>query len=91
MYIYKYTFEIVPIQKITIPDGASVLSMQLQNNVPTMWLMIPDIESQLESPLKQITLRIYGTGHEIVKNEKIRFIQTLQIDELVFHVFELVD
>lgn len=87
--IYKYGIE--PKNEITIelPMGAKVLNIQMQHNVPQIWCLVdPSAEMEKRS------FRLFGTGHEINESgENLLYINTFQMyeDNLVFHLFELIN
>lgn len=82
--MYKYQFEFAKEVDIEIPDGPTMLSVQLQNGVPCMWAMV-----NTENKPKVYKLACYWTGEEITNADQLRFIDTVQAaDNLVWHVFE---
>lgn len=85
--IWKYPIEVTDTQVVMLPKGSQILSVQVQRNVPTIWVVVnPD----LSVPRFARTLRMFGTGHEISEIFEIRYIGTFQLrdGELVFHLFE---
>lgn len=84
--IWKFPLETTDYQEIEIPELHSILSLQVQNDVPTLWALINDTESKKE----KVSIVIIGTGHPI-ENKQIaqrKFIGTYQLSNgLVFHVF----
>lgn len=85
MKIFKYTIE--PDAYIEMPNGARILSVQVQNGVPVLWALVdPD------APLKRRDIRVYGTGHSIrLEVEDLEYLGTFQMHDgaLVFHAFEV--
>jgi hypothetical protein len=83
--IWKYT--LTPGKStILMPADATMLSVQMQHNVPTMWAFIPNDDA----PKVPREFFIYGTGHQ-VNEAGLRFLGTFQMMSampLVFHVFE---
>jgi hypothetical protein len=68
-----------------MPMGADILSIQVQQGIPTIWAMVdPD------APQVMREFRCLGTGYPVPKGLPMRFIDTVQLmdGELVFHVFE---
>ena len=85
--IYKYKLGETDTQELLIPTGSEILCLQLQNNIPCLWIKVnPD------NPQFKITIRMIGTGNPIPKNEKLSYIGTFQkqygYDTLVFHIFQ---
>lgn len=86
--ICKYELKITDLQEIEIPGEAQLLSVQVQNKTPYLWVLVYDTESEKQ----KIKLRTIGTGNEIVDYdfEATGFIGTYQLDILgnfVGHVF----
>lgn len=81
--IYKYGLNVTGTQTIEVPMVAQILTAQLQNKELQLWILIdPEKEGS-----EYITIRIYGTGHPIDK-ENLEYISTFQEGTLVFHVFK---
>ena len=82
--IYKYPIPVEDRVVIEMPEGASVLSVQMQGLTPCVWVLCnPD------APKRPRALRIYGTGHTLPEDPG-RFIGTFQMHggALVFHLFD---
>ena len=84
--IFKYKLKIEGLQAVTMPAGAKILSVQIQNGLPCAWALINCDEK--ETCDKHI--ETYGTGRYIRYDLGIsrEFISTYQVGNLVFHVFE---
>lgn len=86
--IYKYDLPVVDKAVVSMPKGAEVLTVQVQNDWPDsqvrLWAKI-----NLEAPIESRMFFVVGTGHPMPV-EAGRFIGTFQLNEgrLVFHVFE---
>lgn len=82
--IYKYQLQTTDEQVIELPKYYQILSVQIQNGVPCMWVLV-DPENEPDST----KIRIYGTGHQF-DLKAWKFIDTYQLQggALVFHVFE---
>ncbi len=83
--VYKYPVKIDDIQSIDLPQGAQILSVQVQDGNPYIWACVnPSEESE---PRR---FRLYGTGHIIECENLLRFIGTFQLfgGRLVYHLFE---
>lgn len=85
--IYKYPLTFVESQQVSLPVGTKVLTVQLQNGIPTLWAMVNQNSEHFEDK----TIEMYGTGWPIENTCVGRnYISTIQTDEeLVFHFFEL--
>jgi hypothetical protein len=87
--IYKYKLETTDVQQIEMPQGAQVLCVQTQDEIPCIWAIVDP-----NAALKSRTFEIYGTGHDFPKNEwpdRRRYVGTYQLRKgaLVFHCFEI--
>lgn len=83
--VYKFMLEISDEQKVLMPDGAKVLTVQVQKGKPCIWAECnPDNEPVLR------TFLIRGTGHPIDDDIKKMCIGTIQMldGSIVYHVFE---
>jgi hypothetical protein len=80
--VWKYPLE--PDAQVEMPKGAMILDVQTQAGTPTLWALVdPKAAKEIRR------FRTYGTGHDVPDNPG-KFIGTVQIDWLVFHVFEVV-
>jgi len=86
--IHKYTLTASDSAKYSMPEGADILTVQVQNGYPCIWAMV---DTEREHNWREI--RVVGTGHKIGEYENLRYIGTFQLeaDALVFHVFEVLD
>lgn len=70
-----------------MPDGAKMLSAQLQNNILCLWA-----EVDTREPLREHFIEIAGTGNPLRSDMSVEriFIDTVQDPScgLVWHVFE---
>lgn len=85
--IWKYQLEITDDQVISMPTGAEILTVQMQNGKPCLWALVDPNEETKTYRL----IQIYGTGNPIPDGNR-RYISTIQIfnGDLIFHVFERV-
>jgi 6-phosphogluconolactonase/glucosamine-6-phosphate isomerase/deaminase len=84
--IYKYPLKIQDKQTISMPIGAQILSVQVQDEVVCLWALV---EPRL--PKREIEFQMLGTGHDAGHiNSNFKHISTVQVDggNLVFHVFQ---
>lgn len=83
MKIYKFE---VPIQDefvIDLPIGSSILTFQLQNGIPHLWVLLNPDEERIPFYFK-----IIGTGEECaINNYESEYIGTIQRNGLVWHLF----
>ena len=84
MKIFKWTLRIDGWQEIEMPIGSQILSMQIQNENPQLWVLAD--ENNATEKRSFITC---GTGQEIPV-DVVDYIGSYQIKNgsLVFHVFE---
>ncbi len=84
MKIYKYTLELVPEQQVRMPFGSSILTVQIQKDIPCLWALV---NPKMHTVPRTIYIR--GTGHEF-NAEAFKYINTFQqLDGgLIWHVFE---
>lgn len=80
--IYKYPIEITDEQTVTMPLDAGVLSCQVQGGRLVLWAMV-----DTDRPSFPKTIYVFGTGNP-VPEVRMRFIDTVQLNGLVWHVFE---
>jgi hypothetical protein len=88
--IWKYQLEITDNPSIVMPVDAKILTVQVQDKLPCLWVMIPDNHEETETR----HFRLAGTGHLINEaSDKLSYIGTFQLqnDTLVFHVFEVIN
>jgi hypothetical protein len=83
MKIYKYVIQIKDRFKLILPERSKILSVQLQNDIPTLWAAITDHSTI------PYHFAIYGTGHEMDDKLYHKFISTLQIGCFVAHIFQI--
>jgi len=85
MRIYKYRIPLVPGPAVMMPEGAAVLSLQMQNGEPCIWAIVDD-----EKRPAARFFHWYETGHAIPMQDlvNLNFIGTVQNEPFVFHLFE---
>lgn len=85
--IYKYPVSIDDVIRIQMPLQAEFLTLQVQNDIPCLWVLV-DPENELEERI----FEMYGTGYSIECNSSIerKYLGTFQLREgiLVYHLFE---
>jgi hypothetical protein len=81
--VWKYRLVWEEIQKITMPYGAEILCIQLQDGIPTAWVRVDE-----DSEPSERTIAVVGTGHAAPGYAEARYIDTVQKDGFVWHFFE---
>jgi len=84
--IWKYELKIDDLQNVTMPIGAEILSVQMQNDTPCLWALVNPDEKETDAR----NIETFGTGHPVTYDMGVtrKFIDTYQTRGLVFHVFE---
>ncbi len=83
--IWKFPLSVVDTQKVAMPFGATILSVDSQHDQSVcLWAMV-----NTEASPTDRTIVIVGTGHEVPEGN-LMFIGTTLLfgGGLVFHVFE---
>jgi hypothetical protein len=82
--IYKYELAIDDTQELMLPEGAEILTVQMQDGYPRLWALVDP-----HAPKKRRYIDIYGTGHP-VGDKHGQYLGTFQEHggQLVWHVFE---
>jgi hypothetical protein len=81
--IFKYPLRVTDVQKLELPKGATILSVQEQSGTLCLW-------AEVETPSKTSarTFEVIGTGNPISMADNRVYIGTVQMDGLVWHVYE---
>lgn len=79
--IWKTALKITGTQEINIPKNSSLLTVQVQNDTPTLWFVCNP-----EEALHPIKIYCHGTGYECPVEDK-NYLGTIQFAHLVFHYF----
>lgn len=82
MEIWKYTLNLEGVNEISIPGGGHFLDLQVQKDVPVMWILLDPQTKPVERIFKLIC-----TGQEFDSNNKV-YKGTIQLGEFVLHLFE---
>jgi hypothetical protein len=84
--IYKYEFNIRDDIELVLPQGASFLSVQVQNETPCMWFKVDPSRKKIVR-----YFRIFGTGHPMEDSFVDKYLGTFQMmgGTLVWHLFEI--
>lgn len=84
--IYKYPLELgASTITFEVPQGGKVLCVQTQNNMPCVWIDLPDTRAEL----KYRCFAVFGTGQPM-PNINMTYIGTVQTHDgrFVWHVYE---
>lgn len=82
--IWKFELVATDEQKVSMPVGAKILTVQLQKDTLVLWAMVPYTDAREDR-----TICVFGTGNPIPgSNSNYRYIGTFQQDWFVGHVFE---
>lgn len=85
MTVWKYALDLVEVQELSMPVGATVLHVDEQFGVPCMWALVdPDAEVETRR------FGVVGTGHPAPALSDGRHVGTFLMrgGEFVWHVFE---
>lgn len=84
--IYKYPFPLSATFSLDLPKDATILSVQVQDGIPCMWVLFVKQDVQ-ETESRFFTL--IGTGHEI-DDGWLHYIGTFQRSDgaTILHLFE---
>lgn len=80
--IWKFPLRVDDAQTFDMPQGAEVLSVQLQRGQPCAWAIVDD-----SKPLSPVTIQMRGTWHPLGSVGK--HVGTFQLHggDIVFHAF----
>lgn len=86
MVIWKHTFAIVPDpQRVVMTDDAVILSVQVQDNAPTMWFRCDP-----QAPPAPRWFVLMATGVEFTWNDAWQYHGTVQVSKgRIFHLWEV--
>ena len=84
MRIWKWTLGLTDIQSLPMPEGAKVLTVQMQHGALALWALVDE-----NAPQSNRSFAIYGTGNPMPQSPG-EYVGTFQLrnGDLVFHVFE---
>lgn len=82
--IWKYQFKLnLNPFNIDLPVRAQILSIQSQENIPTMWALVDD-----KALVEQRQFCVVGTGQH-VEFENLIYVGAFQMPPFVWHLFEV--
>lgn len=85
--IWKYELEFDHYKEISVPKGAEILCVQVQDGAPCIWALVDDKEEE-----ESMYIMTFGTGHPIRKDITLKnHLGTYQLHggNLIWHVFEI--
>lgn len=80
--IYKYPIRMVDSQRLSIPLGAKLLSLQVQHGTPCLWAEVDDDEGINQ----ELVVSVVGTG-QTVPPGAVNYVGALQFGVMVFHIY----
>lgn len=84
--VWKYELKIEDYQYLTIPFGAKLLCIKMQNEVPVLYALVNENEHNTQN----IAIRCAGTGHRIHEDNPEYLGTIMKFDgKLVFHYFKI--
>lgn len=81
--VWKYNVLMAQGFEIEMPFNAQVLSVQMQDDAPCMWVKVDTAE-----PLVSRSFAIVGTGNVVPQGYEHGYVDTWQQGRFVFHLFE---
>ena len=85
MKIYKYELDLTHKQTLELPQGAQILTIQLQDGKIVLWALVDDKCKLIKG---NRFIECYYTGKEIEISHELTYISTIQYNGLVYHFFE---
>lgn len=88
MVVWKFPIDMVDEFAIDMPEGARILTVQIQRQQPCLWVLCDP-----SKPIETRVFRLAGTGHALGwPLGLLAYVGTFQVagGSLVFHVFEMV-
>ena len=81
--IWKFSLPVADSFDLSMPEGSTVLSIQVQIGSPVLWALCDPAR-----PNHARHFRTYGTGHQISSDPGC-YVGTYQLGPFVGHVFEV--
>jgi hypothetical protein len=82
--IWKFPITSPDGTRIDMPQGARILTVQMQAGMPTLWAVVDP-----EAPRRARYFRVVGTGHTHEAGVFRDYLGTVQDGPFVWHVFEV--
>lgn len=85
--IWKFPLAVTDTQRISMPEGAEILTVQLQNEQACLWAIV-----EPSADKEDRYFEVHGTGNPIHGDMGVerKYIGTFQQPPFVWHVFERV-
>ena len=84
--VWKFPLDLVEEQTIHVPHGAVALHCELQGRQPCLWVQV---DPTVEKTPRRIILVGTGNSHPALAEPTTVHIGTVQMDEFVWHFFEV--
>lgn len=83
--IWKFPLAVTDVQRIKMPKGAEVLTVQRQGELACLWAIVDDAADTVMR-----VFEIHGTGNPMWQDMGVerKYIATFQVPPYVWHVFE---
>lgn len=83
--IWKFRLSITSPQRVEMPEGAEILTVQSQDGIACLWAMV-----DIQNANVPRYIEIHGTGNSIHESMAVnrKYIGTFQQPPFVWHVFE---
>jgi hypothetical protein len=81
--VWKFPIALEARQQIRLPAGAEILNVQVQRDVPQLWVLV---DTERPGVLREFML--VGTGHEIESDGTYLGTFLNRAGDLVLHLFE---
>lgn len=79
--IWKFELELTRVQTVEMPASSEIISVQVQRGIICVWAKV-----SMTASLRPRLIYIFGTGHPIL--EPVKHLETVQIGDFVWHVFD---
>lgn len=82
--VWKWQLETTDDQHIEAPDGAQILKVEIQHDIPCLWMLVDP-----EAKKRSYHIKTAGTGHPIEFSNNFIFAGTYQLagGNFIGHVF----
>lgn len=83
MTIYKYPLKRAGVQKVTMPHGARLLHVAMQNGQPTLWAHVDDGVVRVDR-----LIAVIGTGNPAPDPDESEYVGSVFDGPFVWHIFD---
>lgn len=89
--IWKYGLRLTDLQTIELPEGAKVLTVQVQENTLQLYVLFDLEDYDFGDTIRTVERQfaVIGTGN-VIPDYELSYINTVQTQAFVWHVFEVV-